>query len=602
MRLKQSEKTDYQKWLAKAVTILASVALAVTLFSNGLLYDAAYKQESQRLVELVKSQAILINAIAKFDAEHSQRDHPQGAIGATFSQLETAHRQYPGFGGTGEFTLGTRKDGNIIFLLSHRHFDFLEPLPIAWDSELGEPMRRALRGENGVGVALDYRGATVLAAYEPLPDLNAGIVAKIDLDEIRQPFVQAALIGLSGVLLMVVIGAMVFRRISIPLLEREQALNDLRLLSQAINQSPIMMFITNTQGVIEYVNPSFTAMTGYAQQEAIGQNPRILKSGETSPEFYEQMWANLMAGQEWRGEVKDRRKDGSTFWASMVLAPVKGEDGKATHFVAIHEDITEQKQAQEAMQKAREQSDITNRAKSEIMANMSHELRTPLNAIIGFSSSMDEAIFGPLGHDKYKEYAQHIHSSGAHLLEIINDILDVAAVEAGKLKLNEERVNVQEVIEVALRMISPKAKEGGVHLKGPSVSALPPLLADPRRLKQIALNILSNAVKFTPKDGVVTCDVGIDGNGAMLLTVTDTGVGMDEAEIVKAMTQFGQVDSSLARKHEGTGLGLPLTQGLVELHGGALSLTSQKGVGTQVTVRFPAERVIFDGAKGLVDA
>jgi len=593
VRLKHSTKTDYQKWLAKAVAVLAGVALVVTLFSNGLLYDVAYKREAQRLVELAKSQAILINAVAKFDAEFSRGDHPQGAVGATFAQLETAHRQYPGFGETGEFTLGTLKDGNIIFLLSHRHFDFQEPIPIPLNSKLGEPMRRALRGESGVDVTLDYRGAMVLAAYEPLPELKAGIVAKIDLDEIRKPFIQAALIGLAGVLVVVVIGAMVFRRISIPLLEREQALGDLRLLYQAINQSPLMVFITDIHGIIQYVNPSFTALTGYAPQEIIGRNPRILKSGETPTEMYTQIWGRLLAGQEWRGEIKDRRKDGSTFWASMVVAPVKSDDGNITHFIAIHEDITEQKLAQEAIRIAHEQSEIASRAKSEIMANMSHELRTPLNAIIGFSSSMDEAIFGPLGHDKYKEYAQHIHSSGIHLLDIINDILDVAAVEAGKLKLNEEVVDVPEIIETALRMITPKAKEGGVRLNGLSyANALPPLLADPRRLKQIALNIFSNAVKFTPPGGTVSCDVGLDREGAMVLTVTDTGIGMDEAEIAKAMTQFGQVDGSLARKHDGTGLGLPLTQGLVELHGGTLSLTSEKGVGTTVTVCFPAVRVV----------
>lgn len=587
-----SKKTNYKSWLAKAVTVLAGVSLSVALFSNWMLYEAAYNQEMIRLAELAKTQAILIDAIATFDAEHSKNAHPQGAAAATFSQLEAAHREYPGFGETGEFTLGTLKDGNIIFLLSHRHFDFTEPVPIPWKSDLGEPMRRALRGESGMVVGLDYRGEMVLAAHEPLPKLNAGIVAKIDITEIRKPFIRAAQIGFIGLLMMVSIGALVFRRISIPLVEREKALTDLRLLSHAIDQSPNMMFITNIKGVIEYINPRFTEFTGYTSEEVIGQTPRILKSEDTAPEVYADMWGELLAGREWRGEIKDRRKDGGVFWASMVAAPVRDDEGEICHFIAIHEDITQFKLAQERTHHALEQAEIASRAKSELMANMSHELRTPLNAIIGFSATMNEQIFGPMANDKYEEYAHYINVSGTHLLEVINDILDVSGVEAGKLVLHEESVDLVEIVDAAIRIISPKAQEGCVSITGLTEQNLPRMTADPRRLKQILLNLLSNAVKFTPERGEVSCAAFVDDDGALVLTVTDNGVGMDEAGLTKAMMQFGQVDSSLTRKHEGTGLGLSLTQGLVELHGGTMTLASAPGKGTTVTMHFPAERMI----------
>ncbi len=585
-------KINYQSWLAKAVSILSGVALAVALLSIWLLYETAYKQEALRLVELAKTQAILIESVAAFDIEHSQNAHPGGASAATFYQLEAAHRKYPGFGETGEFTLGTLKDGKIIFLLSHRHFDFLEPVPIPWASDLGEPMRRALRGESGIVVGLDYRGEVVLAAHEPLPLLKAGIVAKIDLSEIRAPFVYAGFLSLAGVFVIVLVGALIFRRISIPLLERDKAVLDLNLLSQAIEQSPNMIFITATDGTIQYINSRFTEMTGYSEEEAIGQTPRILKSGDTPINIYKGLWGNLTSGRPWRSEIKDRRKDGSIFWASMVAAPVINDEGLITHFIAIHEDITRHKIAKERTRKARVQAKIANRAKSEIMANMSHELRTPLNAIIGFSATMKDEVFGPLGSDKYVEYIEDINVSGIHLLEVINDILDVSALESGKLKLNEEDVDLVETVESVLRIIGAKASEGQIALSGPTIADIPSLFADKQRLKQIFMNLLSNAVKFTPKGGMVSCDAFVDSNGSIVVTVTDTGIGMDEAGMAKAFEQFGQVDGSLTRTHEGSGLGLPLTMGLVEAHGGTMSVESEPEKGTRVTVTFPSERVV----------
>lgn len=584
-------KINYRRWLGKAILVLSCVSLSSALISNWLLYNAAYREETVRLTELVQTQAILINTVAQFNAEHNQGDLADGAKAATFSLLEAAHKYYPGFGETGEFTLGTRQGDNIVFVLSHRHFDFAEMVPVPWNSHLGEPMRRALNGLSGIVLGYDYRGEMVLAAHEPLPLLKAGIVAKIDLQEVRKPFIRAALISLIGVALMTFIGALVFLRISKPLAERDAALADLRILLLAFQQSPNMMFITDTKGIIIYINPCFTKMTGYSPKEAIGQTPRLLKSGDTPPEFYESMWNNLTAGREWRGEIKDRRKDGRIFWASMVAAPVKDENGEITHFVAIHEDITKHKLEKLRTQKAYEQAEIANRAKSEIMANMSHELRTPLNAIIGFSSAMKNQFFGPLGSEKYLEYADDINWSGIHLLDIINDILDASAMEAGKLELHEENVDVAEALNSMLRLVAPKADLGGVALTGITQKDLPDVFADPRRLKQIFLNLLSNAVKFTPEHGEVSCDAFVDENGSMVISITDTGIGMDSKGLTKAMEQFGQVDSSLARKHDGTGLGLSLTKGLVELHQGTFTLKSALGKGTKAIVKLPAKRV-----------
>jgi len=372
---------------------------------------------------------------------------------------------------------------------------------------------------------------------------------------------------------------------------RKSTEEELRKVSGAVEQSTNMIFITDTNGTIEYVNARFTELSGYTPRDAIGAKPSILKSGDTPEEIYADLWQTILSGSEWRGELMDRCKNGDVFWAAVSIVPIHGEDGEITSFVAMHEDITGRKEAEQAMRDAHNAAEVANKAKTDLMANMSHELRTPLNAIIGFSETMKHSIFGPLGSPQYEEYADFIHSSGAHLLQLINDILDVSAVEAGKLTLREETVDVKELCEASVRIVAPKAIDSNIALSGIRGNALPSLHADPLRIKQIFINLLSNAVKFTPEKGEVSCDAYIDESKEMVITVTDTGVGMDEDGIEKAMSKFGQVDSSLSRSHEGTGLGLPLTKGLVELHGGTLELESKIGTGTKVTLRFPQNRL-----------
>ena len=369
-----------------------------------------------------------------------------------------------------------------------------------------------------------------------------------------------------------------------------------RKLAGAVEQSPNVVFITDVDGVIEYVNPKFTELMGYSDKEAVGSKPNIIKSGDTPSEVYKDLWSTILSGNEWRGELKDKRKNGEVFWASALITPVRDEDGIVTNFVAMHEDITERKSVEKAMREARHVAEVASKAKTDLLANMSHELRTPLNAIIGFSETMTSSIFGPLGNKQYEEYAEIIHTSGRHLLQIINDILDVSAVEAGKLELREELVNISDISESSIRILRPKTEEGGIMLSGIEATDLPPMLADPLRLKQIFLNLLSNAVKFTPENGTVSCDAYIDNEKNMVITIADTGVGMDEEGVKKALDKFGQVDTSLTRSHEGTGLGLPLTKGLVELHGGTMEIESKLGEGTMVKIRFPSERVVsLDG-------
>lgn len=262
--------------------------------------------------------------------------------------------------------------------------------------------------------------------------------------------------------------------------------------------------------------------------------------------------------------------------------------GRANRMIGSMGDITERKAVEADVKSAKEQAELTNRAKSEFLATMSHELRTPLNAIIGFSDVMIHELYGAIGNQRYRGYLDAIHESGTHLLNLINDVLDVSAIEAGKLPLFDEDVDVATLTQASLRLVQARAEKSGVRLIGDVAADLPKLLGDERRLKQILLNLLSNAVKFTPNGGTVR--LRVDHDQGMRFTVEDDGIGMDADGLRKAMLPFEQATEDGERRREGIGLGLPLTKGLVEAHGGTLALRSQPGRGTTVIVHLPQER------------
>ena len=361
------------------------------------------------------------------------------------------------------------------------------------------------------------------------------------------------------------------------------------------------------QGVIETFNDAAERLFGWRAYEVIGRSVSILM-----PEQLQDQQDSFTSGYRRGGpariigkerELVARRKDGSLVPIELAVTEIldQGEyfGAAATHrgrrsFVGVIRDITERKTTESALLAAKSQAELANRAKSEFLAHMSHELRTPLNAIIGFSEILKRELFGPLA-PRYVEYAVTIFESGQHLLGIINDLLDMARIEAGRFELIEEKIDVGAVIDSCLTMVRARADHGELTVASRISRRTPRLNADRRSVMQVLLNLLSNSVKFTPRGGSVTVTAGIEDDGQMVITVTDTGPGIDTEMLPRIFEPFQQADSRLSRKIEGTGLGLAISRNLMELHGGSLDIQSKIGQGTSAHMRFPASRVITAG-------
>lgn len=353
---------------------------------------------------------------------------------------------------------------------------------------------------------------------------------------------------------------------------------ELQKLSQAVIQSQASVVITDPEGNIEYVNPHFSLVTGYSRQEAIGQNPRILKSGRHSDQFYDELWKTITSGKTWKGEICNKNKDGELYWESASISPIVNAKGEVVNFVAVKQDVTE-------LKKAKEEAESATRAKSDFLANMSHELRTPLNAILGFSEILVMEMAGDLN-DIQKEYLNDVYESGSHLLLLINDILDLSKVESGNIELDLSKVDISSLIERCLVFFKEKTMTKKLEITKNIEDYTDDFLADELKLKQVLINLIGNAVKFTEDNGRITIYTQ-KSDKYFKITVEDTGIGIDKKDINKLFEPFHQLENVYTKKVQGTGLGLALSKKMIELHGGKLTVKSVPGEGSSFTIKIP---------------
>lgn len=705
-----------RKRLLVLLGIMAGVAMAVAMLSVWLLYQAAFNEQRKQLYHLVESEVQEMKNLAGHFKDMGMS--PETVREQVTKQISANHTNIEGFAETGELLIGRLKDDKIIYSFGlHKSGKHVKP-PIPIDSQFATPMRRALEGHSGTVIGLDHRGVEVMAAYKQIKPLKLGIVAKINIAELCAPFVRAGTISGAGAVLVILLGTILFRRISTPLVENMETAvarmteaqriarlgnwerdiktgegwwseetyriyglepaeisptietlldcihpDDRDKVKSAINKcqdgkepysvefriirpdgtqrivhgrgtwrlgkngkperiSGTVQDITQRRQVEDNVHSLAAAIESLSENFALyGPDDRlimcnerhrrlnkdVLEFTETGVLFEDHLRALLKKGlvpdaigreEEWIQQRMERRRNPAGPFEILR------QDG---HWYSVHDqrmpdgstatistDITVRKQAEENLRQALGNVEEANRAKSIFLANMSHELRTPLNSIIGFSETLKSQLFGPLGTPRYTEYAGDINASGRHLLEVINDILDISKIEAGEIDLTEEEVDLPVLVEAAITMLREQAENQGIILSRIFPSDCPRIVADPRHIKQIVINLVSNAVKFTPAKGTIKLEILVEDMRAVSFFVEDTGIGIKSENITKVLEPFGQIGNVYSRTHEGTGLGLPLAKSLIELHGGTLKIDSEFGKGTKVSIQFPSERTVVE--------
>jgi len=392
----------------------------------------------------------------------------------------------------------------------------------------------------------------------------------------------------------------------IDITEKRNAEEQVRKLSRAVEQIPLTVVITNLEGNIEYANPYTFQTTGYTQDELLGKNPKVLKSGETSIEEYKHLWGNISHGKEWKGIFHNRKKDGTLYWEQATIGPILNDEGEITHYIAIKEDITERKRIEDqlkdlnlhleekikertldlenaniSLKQANEDAQKANKAKIDFLSKMSHELRTPMNSILGFGQLLQMGELTPI----QEKGVQHILDSGKHLLNLINEVLDISRIESGRISISVEPVEVYEIINEIKESLQFSATQKSININAQIKNTLPTYVrADKQRLKQVLINLTNNAIKYNNEGGEVNIIVDIkpmseDGYTPIRISVMDNGWGIDEKDIERIFIPFERVGAEKT-KVEGTGLGLAVVKQLIDLMGGKVGVKSKPGEGS----------------------
>ncbi len=594
--------SERRRVVSRAVVVMALVGIGAVGVAIRALYGAAFDAESARLAGAAASRAALIQAVVRFDAGLTPASEglppATDPTAATLARLSEAQRRFEGFGETGEIALARREGDSIVFLVSQRHQDSEVPRPIAWGSDLAEPMRRALSGETGTIVAPDYRGERVLAAYTTLPDLGWGVVAKIDLREVQEPFLRAAALALGIGLLLVILGAGVIERMLSPVFEAIDARAARRLeaetqdreaaeeitresltLTQSILDTAVDAVITiDHMGQIQSANRATTEMFGYAEEELLGRNVRSLM-----PDPYRREHDSYLDNYKQTGhrkiigigrEVPCLRKDGSVFPGDLAVSEVK-LDGR-TLFTGVMRDLTERKQSERDLQRAEQRVEAAEELASvgTLVAGLAHEIGTPMGVIQGHAKLLEKHVTNEKAQWRLKTIQEQI----GRISKIIQSLLNMARPKAS------ERIPValEALVETTLSFLSEKLARRRVDV----VRRFEPtssVTGDPERLQQLLLNLFLNAVDAMPDGGELQLRLRPDGKAGVLLDVSDTGTGIPSENLDRIFDAF--YTSKEAGK--GNGLGLMVASRIVADHGGTIQVESSVGQGTAFHVHLP---------------
>jgi PAS domain S-box-containing protein len=450
-----------------------------------------------------------------------------------------------------------------------------------------------------------------LFALNHFRDVDDALLSVVDLTQERRPFrdIELSLISADGSARRIMISGIPafhedgkfigYRGTGLDLTARSREADDAHegseRLSEALEAGGVGIWDWNILTNELYIAPRLRNVLGYREGELGGDIDawRLRVHPADRTELQEALDAHLLGRTE-EIDIEHRmsHRKGGTRWFRFRARASRGASGEAVRVAGTCTDVTAQKRIELELRAATEAAQLANRAKTDFLAHLSHELRTPLNAIIGFSEAIKDGYLGPVTVEKSREYASDVHTASIHLLDLINDVLDLSKVEAGEVRLNDETIILGEAIHSAIRLVEGRAATGRLQLNVEIPDQIARLRADPRLVRQVLLNLLTNAVKFTDAGGTITTRARQRDDGGITMEVADTGVGIADEDIEGALTPFTQVGEGVADREEGTGLGLPLAKSLVELHGGTLELHSAMGTGTVVMINFPASRSV----------
>ena len=704
--------TNYQKQGVYLTILMVLLALAVTGVTVFFIYTVSLEERRKELVETAQGQARLIEAIARYDRQHALNSGETYDMEVTIGQVKDAHRQFSGFGDTGEFVLGKQEGEQIVFLLSHRHFDLDQPQPVPIAGVVAEPMRRALRDESGSLIGLDYRSETVVAAYEPVAELGLGLVAKVDLTEVRAPFIRAGLLAIGITFILAIVGAYLFQRFTASMIrriesseerlqtaiagtsdglwlwdvkagtvwhapqwlrllgyvegerlpenyeawesrihpddrervlkilsrhlegrapydcelrlrtksgdyrwfrDRGMAIRDqvghaikmggsiqditdlklaeeqLRVMSRVIAQAGEAIVITDQQGVIQYINPAFTRLTGYEQADALGKRAWIARPGQSGEEPYRELWREVSSGQTWQAKIADRKKSGESFPSLLTISPIFNDRGEITHYAGIQQDLTKFESLEAQLRQSQKMEAI-----GTLVGGIAHNFN---NALAGITGNLFLAKAEAHELPKVVKRLARVEQLSANAAEMIQHLMTFARKSMVQRRVICINTLCQEAIQLAKVTVTERVRLS--HQIGEEKLYV---FGDKTELQQALINLINNALdavndvsdpvisislqRFVADDTFLHRHQDAQDREFACISVSDNGIGIAPEHLEHIFEPF----FTTKEVGKGTGLGLSMVFGAVQASHGAIDVTTGRdGRGVTFTIYLPLQ-------------